>query len=463
MRGCMSKVMFSSFAFTAYVVRLCMADIIKRGLHERKILRKSGTYVEIPNNVLLLKALYHQVITSEDLEQFSVHSVATLLQDALWSCSERILSRKTWRLINYETCTLDYLATIIPKESHRLLTDITDFLVLVMKHKKDNLMDAYQLGDTMGKVTLGPSDCDPVLAEKAGHFLMRMIIEQSKQQKRRRHQQSLTTEAIKTEATKAKAKSYDRMLRRRQREQTWILENDEDIGLRSLLYGYPPDPPEKPYHSIFDTAFPNDPTCELSYASPVLFRILANVNQQPPSTTSDSTTKMVSTSSSSIMTEQVSYSLCHAFDDVQEWFTQYQQQHQPKRSSNEKSLFRSLSKLNQSFSPLKKTKSSQQQQRHIYTDSIDTTLNTRESGLSQDTLLTTKTGLHSIKDKRTITTSSALRESCLTTESTLTDKTNRRLSYMRKMITGHHRKLIQHRQQHHYQQQQQQQHQQQVY
>ncbi|ORZ14229.1 hypothetical protein BCR42DRAFT_452793 [Absidia repens] len=485
--------MFYSFAFTAHLARLCMDDIIKRGLFERKILRKS-----VPNNVLFIKAFYHQVVTAEDLEHFSVHSVATLLQDALWGCKERILSKKIWRQINYETCTLEYLFTILPQQNYQLLTDIVHFLVNVMKHKRDNLMDAYHLGDAMGKVALGPADCDPILAEKAGHFLMRMIIEESKQQKRIsvshaypnrisfRTTKPITTPTTtptltKTEAAKAKAKSYNRILQRRKIQQyDWTA---SDIGLKALHDGYPPSPPEKPYHSIFDTTLANDSKSELAYASPILFRILVNANQNATSAINnnnnnnsnydgstqhsffdiDSISQGKSEngmSSNKNKEERVAHSLCHAFDDVQEWLTRYQQQYPRSHDAmTAKSSFRPLAKLNRSLTYLKTKNLQQQQQQQQQPQRMDDLPDPwymGDSGISQDTLTLSRGGStlyakhtstipsistlnhsdHVNKDS-SISTMSGLNN----TSSGISNNSKNRLLTMRQMITDQHKKL----------------------
>ncbi|CAO3589998.1 unnamed protein product [Absidia cylindrospora] len=470
-----------------------MDDIIKRGLFERKILRKS-----VPNNVLFLKAFYHQVVTAEDLENFSVHSVATLLQDALWGCKERILSKKIWRQINYETCTLEYLFTILPQQNYQLLTDIVHFLVNVMKHKRDNLMDAYHLGDAMGKVALGPADCDPILAEKAGHFLMRMIIEESKQQKRisvshacpTRISLPTTTMPIptttptltKTEAAKAKAKSYNRILQRRKIQQyDWTA---SDIGLKALHDGYPPSPPEKPYHSIFDTTLANDSKSELAYASPILFRILVNANQNATSainnnntnyddspqssffdidSISQGKTKTKNSNCSNNKEERVAHSLCHAFDDVQEWLTRYQQQYPRSHDAMaEKPSFRPLAKLNRSLTYLK-TKNlqqqQQQQQRQRMNDLFDPWY-MDDSGISQDTLTLSRGGstlyakhtstipsidglsnTNQVNNDSSVSTMSDMNNTSGINNNNNNNNNKNRLLTMRQMITDQHKKL----------------------
>lgn len=137
-------------------------------------------------------------------------------------------------------------------------------------------MDAYHLGEAMGKVTLGPADCDPIIAEKAGHFLTRMIIEHSKMMHCEYKKQWLTREDAatdaaaekcqnsssyheyqpmsKTEAARAKAKSYNRIIRRiRRLNSDWA---SNTAGLRAMLDDeYEPEPvqPEEPWISIFCT------------------------------------------------------------------------------------------------------------------------------------------------------------------------------------------------------------------
>lgn len=57
----------------------------------------------VPNSVLLLKVFRKQHCTPDDLTHVSIHSVATLMQDTLWCCQERIVPKKVWRVINYES------------------------------------------------------------------------------------------------------------------------------------------------------------------------------------------------------------------------------------------------------------------------------------------------------------------------------------------------------------------------
>ncbi|CAO3596683.1 unnamed protein product [Absidia cylindrospora] len=325
-----------SFDFGAQVTRICMDEIRKRGLDERKILRKSA-----PNSILLLKVFRQQNCTADDLIPVSIHSVATLMQDTLWCCQERIVPKKVWRIINYETCTLPNLSKVLTKKGEALLIEILDFLVELMQHKANNLMDAYHLGEAMGKVTLGPADCDPIIAEKAGHFMTRMIIEHSKwmtQVKRptdHHHHHRFSAPVIlssvassstsssssnsssssysslsssstsldssskqtfgnanlilqpmsKAEAAKAKAKSYNRLIQRiKSFNVDWI--DFADVGLYALMeddYALEPVPKDEPWISVFSSHLdPKDAT-----ASPLLYRIMSQATLEEPPVPSD--------------------------------------------------------------------------------------------------------------------------------------------------------------------------------
>ncbi|KAI7875333.1 hypothetical protein K492DRAFT_168241 [Lichtheimia hyalospora FSU 10163] len=256
--------MLYSFDFAAQVTRICMDEIRRRVFREQRC-------------------------TPDDVTHVSIHSVATLMQDTLWCCQERIVPKTVWRVINYETCTLSSLSRYLTSKGEQLLIEILDFLVELMQHKGKNLMDAYHLGEAMGKVTLGPADCDPIIAEKASHFLTRMIIEHSKrihmhkqvqQQKRVDSGVSLMYDEIqpmsKIEAARAKAKSYDRLIRRiRYSSHDWAA---NIVGIRAMLDDdYEPEPitPEEPWISVFCTELSDyDPE-----ASPLLFRIVSEASK----------------------------------------------------------------------------------------------------------------------------------------------------------------------------------------
>lgn len=274
-----------SLDFAAQVSRICMDEIRNRGLRERKILRKS-----VPNSVLLLKVFRKQNCTADDLTHVSIHSVATLMQDTLWCCQERIVPKKVWRVINYETCTLNELSRFISKRGENLLVEILDFLVQLMRYKEENQMDAYHLGEAMGKVTLGPADCDPIIAEKAGHFLTRMIIEHSKtihgeKQSLFRAEDSrfawpsvsIAKPMSKSEAARAKAKSYNRLIKKI-RTRNFDPLQVADVALISLLEDdFQQEPPSynEPYISIFSKSLePSD-----AILSPVLFRLVTEASK----------------------------------------------------------------------------------------------------------------------------------------------------------------------------------------
>lgn len=159
-----------------------------------------------------------------------------------------------------------------------------------MRYKEENQMDAYHLGEAMGKVTLGPADCDPIIAEKAGHFLTRMIIEHSKTihgekqllfrvEDSRFAWPSVSTgkPMSKSEAARAKAKSYNRLIKKI-RTRNFDPFQVADIALYSLLEDdFQQEPPsnDEPYISIFSKSLePSD-----AILSPVLFRLVTEASK----------------------------------------------------------------------------------------------------------------------------------------------------------------------------------------
>lgn len=57
----------------------------------------------VPNYGLFIKIFNKRDFTANDLSYVDIHSVATLMQAALWSTPDRIISKKAWRKINYES------------------------------------------------------------------------------------------------------------------------------------------------------------------------------------------------------------------------------------------------------------------------------------------------------------------------------------------------------------------------
>lgn len=172
-------------------------------------------------------------------------------------------------------------------------------------------MDAYKLGDALGKVVLGPADCGPIITEKAGHFLTRMIIEHAKINYQRKNKQQQVIRRIdsgfdssssyschsfyteynplcKTQGTQARAKFYNRVVSKtRGSAFDWI---ENTVGVQSLLdddYAFAPEPPEKPWISIFtSTDLLMKPHKDM-IASPLLFRILREASKPMQVTSSD--------------------------------------------------------------------------------------------------------------------------------------------------------------------------------
>ncbi|CAO3660191.1 unnamed protein product [Rhizopus stolonifer] len=294
--------MYYSFEFAANVTRSCIEEIRKRGLQERKIFRKT-----VPNYGLFIKIFNKGDYTTSDISYVDIHSVATLMQAALWSTPDRIISKKAWREINYETCKLSDLSETIPKRSEEFLVEILDFLVELLQYKSFNRMDAYNLGDSLGKVVLGPNGCSQIMEEKSGHFLTRLIIEHAKLVNHERldpnagslrsrvdsgyesfssktHYDSYVEHhpLCKSEGTQARAKFYRRAISKtHQTAFDWI---DYTEGVQSMLdddYKIIPDPPEKPWISIFTSQEALELSGTEMKESSTLYRILREAVKPP--------------------------------------------------------------------------------------------------------------------------------------------------------------------------------------
>ena len=186
-------------------------------------------------------------------------------------------------------CTLSRLSSVISSKAEKLLIDILDFLVELIQYKSSNLMDAYRIGDALGKVVLGPADCGPIIQEKAGHFLTRMIIEHAKiNQQKLQAKQNKTMRRIdsgischsfyrehnpicKSQGTQARAKFYNRAVSKTKRSNSdWI---ESTVGVQCMFdndYNLAPEPPAKPWTSIFTAS-----TLLIKRdMNPILFRIL---------------------------------------------------------------------------------------------------------------------------------------------------------------------------------------------
>jgi hypothetical protein len=154
-------------------------------------------------------------------------------------------------------------------------------------------MNAYKLGDALGKVVLGPADCGPILAEKAGHFLTRLIIEHVKIQFKKQSSCRIIRRIdsgfapsnsykeyrpiCKAQGTQARAKCYDRVVfKTKWASFDWI---ENTIGVQAMLdddYDLAPDPPEKPWISIFTST---EDLLKHMNASPILYRMLKEASK----------------------------------------------------------------------------------------------------------------------------------------------------------------------------------------
>ncbi|KAI8329615.1 hypothetical protein EDC96DRAFT_452349, partial [Choanephora cucurbitarum] len=259
---------YYSFDFVSKITDLCMNEIKIRGLREPKLFCKS----------------------------------TTLMQDVLWCSNERILSKRVWREINYETSTLSNLSNFIDSRSERFLINILDFLVELLHKKQYNQLGAYRLGDALGKVVLGAADCDPILSEKAGHFLTRMIIEHAKIKHRQRiHTQQHLSHTLyridsgyseshschtfyseccpldKAACTLARSKHYNRAVARIQGTHTDWLEKAD--GIQRMMNPDDVSQADASLENAWISIFTDFELLvrlqeDMSFASPMLYRIL---------------------------------------------------------------------------------------------------------------------------------------------------------------------------------------------
>lgn len=168
-------------------------------------------------------------------------------------------------------------------------------------------MDAYKLGDSLGKVALGPNGCSQIMEEKSGHFLTRLIIEHAKitnheikldqepsclyfrvdsgyeslSSKVGREFYSEYRPLCKSQGTQARAKFYGRAISRTNRACfDWF---DNITGVQSMLdndYDTAPDPPEKPWISIFISQDALETSLDMRTCS-TLYRILKEAIKPP--------------------------------------------------------------------------------------------------------------------------------------------------------------------------------------
>jgi hypothetical protein len=168
------------------------------------------------------------------------------------------------------------------------------------------------LGDALGKVVLGPADCGPIISEKAGHFLTRMVIEHAKINHQRQTKKEIAVirridsgfgyspsyschsfysehrPLCKSDGTQARAKFYNRVINRTKwATSDWI---DNTIGVQAMLdddYDLAPEPPEKPWISIFTSTDLLIKSHKDMNASSTLYRILWEASKPVPLISSD--------------------------------------------------------------------------------------------------------------------------------------------------------------------------------
>ncbi|GAB5585853.1 hypothetical protein Unana1_00753 [Umbelopsis nana] len=266
-----------TFKQAADAARLCMQEITERGLDERKILLKTEQ-----SSFLLNKFMKEQVCNKHDLRCESIHRVATLMKDILWLCPERIISRKAWRSINYQTtttaCMIENMTNIISLEAMKFVLEMMDFLLKVMNHKSSNIMTARRLGEAMCKVTFGPRDCNYLMAERCSNLVTKLLIERSRKgyttYSPTIYQLDKAGSPVIAErsARLASKKSFERIA---QRSNDWSKILAGVIELYGRTY-HSEHGDELQYISIFSTELSPE---DIAHGDPTLVRIVHDINQ----------------------------------------------------------------------------------------------------------------------------------------------------------------------------------------
>ncbi|KAI7899223.1 uncharacterized protein BX663DRAFT_564047 [Cokeromyces recurvatus] len=429
-----------SLTYASYIIHLCMDEIRKRGLDERKIFFKSMVH-----NDLFVKVFTNRKYLSDDLTYMHIHTVATLMQRVLYTCDERILPKKVLNTMNYDACTISKLSAIITPESQILLIDILEFLLDLLNHKEKNAMNPFKLGDALGNAVLGSYRCNPITAGKASHFLACLIIEYSKIKLAQCHHYRIGWNKMnqasykqhkalsKMEAAQARAKSYNRSVARVQNVKIDWLENMEDTNLfdkddydEFLSF---PEPPESPWVSIFSSAdsllnTPSTSSQPYHSSSPLLYHILkeavesSNHNSMSTTSTDPFASSSFFSKPGTFFTEQ---QLENSFNDFCITKQQNKWTSLPALDNNPHKLNHPFSqnKLKQSISQLRLTQSiSQLQLRHSLSSSklSDSILNIRsnlkgyfsKNNWEQDAEMITSTDSNTTpKDDKTMPTDTA--------------------------------------------------------
>ncbi|KAI9285529.1 hypothetical protein BC943DRAFT_360213 [Umbelopsis sp. AD052] len=262
-----------TFQQAADAARLCMQEITERGLDERKILLKTEQ-----SSFLLNKFMKEKVCDIHDLRCESIHRVATLMKDILWLCPDRIISRKAWRSINYQTCMIENLGNIISHDAMAFVLEMMDFLLKVMNHKSRNIMTARRLGEAMGKVTFGPRDCNHMMAERCSNLVTKLLIERSR---KGYANYSPTLYCLDKAGSPVIAERSARLASKKSFERIAQRTNDWSKNLNGVTELFDPSfnydlQDELQYISIFSTELSAE---EMEFGDPTLVRMVHNINE----------------------------------------------------------------------------------------------------------------------------------------------------------------------------------------
>ncbi|CAM0138564.1 unnamed protein product [Umbelopsis sp. WA50703] len=140
-------------------------------------------------------------------------------------------------------------------------------------------MTARRLGEAMGKVTFGPRDCNPMMAERCSNLVTKLLIERSRKSSNGRENvnilnQDRTASPVIAErcARLASKKSFERIA---QKANDW---SNNLVGVFDLFESDPKQPSEDElqYVSIFSTEL--SPS-EIANGDPTLIRLVRNINE----------------------------------------------------------------------------------------------------------------------------------------------------------------------------------------
>lgn len=174
---------------------------------------------------------------------------------------------------------IENLASIITENAMIFLLELMDFLLLLMNHKSCNLMTARRLGEAMGKVTFGPRDCNPMMAERCSNLVTKLLIERSR--KSGNGLESANVLSPDRTASPVIAERSARLASKKSFERIAQKANDWSNNLAGVLDLFESDCQQHNQHdlqyvSIFTTELS---PAEIANGDPTLVRMVRNINE----------------------------------------------------------------------------------------------------------------------------------------------------------------------------------------